>query len=166
MMSAVRVGSLNINGARDIQKRMLVFELIKQKNIDVMYVQETHSDCINATDWKREWEGEVLLTHMSSNRGGGALLFSKSFLPASYQVEEVIAGRLIILRAEFEKFKMVFINVYAPTNGTERVIFLNRLNTVLQNCKTDEYVLLGGYFNCTENELVDRNHVEPHANSS
>ncbi len=98
-------------------------------------------------------------------RGGGALLFSKSFLPASYQVKEVIAGRHII-RAEFEKFKMFFINVYAPTNGTERVIFLYSVNTILQNCKTDEYVLLGGDFNCTENELLDRNHVEPHANSS
>ncbi len=50
---------------------------------------------------------------MSANRGGGALLFSESFLLVSYQVEEVIAGRLIIIRAEFEKFKMVFINVYA-----------------------------------------------------
>ncbi len=75
---------------------------------------------------------------MSANRGGGALLFSESFLLVSYQVEEAIAGRLIIIRAEFEKFKMVFINVYAPTNGTERVIFLNSVNTILQNCKTDE----------------------------
>ncbi len=32
---------------------------------NVMYVQGTHSDRINAIDWKREWEGEVLLTHMS-----------------------------------------------------------------------------------------------------
>ncbi len=40
MMCAVRVGSLNINGARDIQKIMLLFELIKQKDIYVMYVQE------------------------------------------------------------------------------------------------------------------------------
>lgn len=119
------MGSLNINGARDVQKRMLLYELIKQKNIDVMYVQETHSDCRNAIDWKREWEGEVLLTHMSSNRGGGAFLFAKSFFPVSCQVEEVIAGRLMIIRATFEKCKMVFINVYAPTNGIERsLVFL------------------------------------------
>jgi len=165
-MSAIKVGSLNINGARDIQKRMLLYELINQKNIDVMYVQETHSDCMNAIDWKREWEGEVLLTHMSSNRGGGAVLFSKRFLPVSCQVEEVIAGRLLIIRATFEKCKMVFVNVYAPTNGVERIGFLNSLNTILQSCKNDEYVFLGGDFNCTENDMLDRNHVEPHAASS
>lgn len=160
------MGSLNINGARDVQKRMLLYELIKQKNIDVMYVQETHSDCMNAIDWKREWEGEVLLTHMSSNRGGGAVLFAKRFLPVSCQVEEVIDGRLMIIRATFEKCKMVFINVYAPTNGIERIGFLNILSTTLQSCKTDEYVFLGGDFNCTENDMLDRNHVEPHAASS
>ncbi len=46
-----------------------------------MYVQGTHSDRINAIDWKREWEGEVLLTHMSSNRGGGGgcFVFQKFF---------------------------------------------------------------------------------------
>ncbi len=81
-------------------------------------------------------------------------------------MEEVVAGILIIIRAKFEKYKMFFINVYAPTNGTERVIFLNSIDTILQNCKTDEYVFLGGDFNCTENELLDRNHVEPHATSS
>ena len=133
LMSAIRVGSLNINGARDVQKRMLLYELIKQKNIDVVYVQETHSDCMNAIDWKRKWEREVLLTHMSSNRGEGAVLFAKSFLPVSYQVEEVIAGRLMIIRATFEKYKMAFINVYAPTNGTERICFL----VVLSVCFVD-----------------------------
>ncbi len=86
---------------------------------------------------------------MSSNRGGGALLFSKSFLPASYQVEEVIAGRLIILRAEFENLSW-FYKCLCPYKWDRKSYFLNSVNTVLQNCKTDEYVLLGGDFNCTE----------------
>ncbi len=33
MMCAVRVGSLNINGARDIQKIMLLFELIRRTSM-------------------------------------------------------------------------------------------------------------------------------------
>lgn len=64
------MGSLNLNGGQDLHKRALLFELIKQKNIDVMYVQETHSDCFNESDWKKEWEGEVVFAHMSSTRGG------------------------------------------------------------------------------------------------
>lgn len=76
-----------MNGARDIHKRALLFELIKQKNIDVMFVQETHSDCINEIDWKKEWEGDVLFAHLSSTRGGVAVLFAKNFLPISCDVK-------------------------------------------------------------------------------
>lgn len=66
-----------------LKKRMQLYELIKHKNIDVMYVQETHSDCSNTIDWEKEWEGKVVLTHTSSIRGGGAILFAKHFFPVS-----------------------------------------------------------------------------------
>lgn len=45
-MSAVNVGTLNLNGARGIEKRALLFELIKHKNLQVTFVQETHSDAL------------------------------------------------------------------------------------------------------------------------
>lgn len=140
----MRVSSLNLNGARDMHKRALLFELIKQKNIDVMFVQETHSDCINEIDWKKEWEGDVLFAHMSSTRGGVAVLFAKNFLPISCDVKHVVSGRLLCIRAQFEKFKAVFINVNAPTNGSERVLFLKDVNTILQNCSSDDFLFLGG----------------------
>lgn len=161
-MSVVRVGTLNMNGARDPYKRALLFELIKQKQIDVVFIQETHSDGLNEIDWRKEWEGVVLCSHMSSTRGGVAVLFAKHFTPASFEVKQEIPGRLIAIQAQFEKFNVVFINVYAPTNGAERVCFFNNLNGVFQSCNSDEYLFLGGDFNCTENYVLDRNHAEPH----
>lgn len=44
------VSSLNINGARDIRKRFQLFEIIKQKKIDVLFAQETHTDVLNSAD--------------------------------------------------------------------------------------------------------------------
>lgn len=72
--------TLNIHGARDIQKRIL--SKLNTKNIDVMYVQE--SDCSNTIDWEKEWEGKVVITHMSSSRGGGAVLFANLFIFCLY----------------------------------------------------------------------------------
>lgn len=46
-MDVLRVGSLNINGGRDGCKRALVFETIKQKKRNVIFLQETHSDIAN-----------------------------------------------------------------------------------------------------------------------
>ncbi len=38
---------------------------------------------------------------------------------------------------------------------------LNVLCSVMQKCSAEEYLFLGGDFNCTVSNL-DRNHVEPH----
>ena len=161
-MSGIRVGSLNLNGARDIRKRALLFELIKQKGIDIALVQETHSDRANEVDWRKEWEGEVSFSHMSSTRGGVAVLFARRFLPISFEIEQVVEGRCMVVRAQFERFKFTIVNIYAPTSGVDRVAFLNTVNTALQNYSTDDYMFMGGDFNCNENEAVDRNHTEPH----
>ncbi len=59
LMSEIRLATLNVNGARDIRKRALLKEIIKQKNIDVIFLQETHSDGQNATEWEREFEASL-----------------------------------------------------------------------------------------------------------
>lgn len=166
LMSTIRIGTLNLNGARDIKKRAVLFELIRQKSLDVMMVQETHSDSLNEIDWKKEWDGEVVFAHMNSVRGGVAVLFAKNFLPISYELKHVIPGRLMLVRAKFERFNFVFLNIYAPTIGAERVYFFNNVNSILQDYISDDYLFFGGDFNCTENYLLDRNHVEPHAASA
>lgn len=95
-----------------------------------------------------------------------AILFAKKALPFSCEVKHVIPCRLLFIRVQFENFKAVFVNVYAPTSGSERVLFLKDVNVKLQNCSSDEFLFWGGDFNCTENYRVDRNHLEPHAPSS
>ena len=44
-MGEINLASLNVNGARDFKKRAQVFEIMKHKKIDVLFVQETHSEC-------------------------------------------------------------------------------------------------------------------------
>ncbi len=50
-------------------------------------------------------------------------LFSKSFNPVSYVVDEVVKGRLLKVRAVFESYVLVFICIYAPTTPVERMFF-------------------------------------------
>lgn len=157
-MGEINIASLNINEAREGKKIHL---FVKQKKIDVLFVQETHSDELNACDWAREFDGMSILSHLSSTSGGVAILFSKGFIPCTYQVQEIIKGRLLKIRAQFENCFFVFISVYAPTRAVERMCFLDTLSDVLANCSTEDVLILGGDFNCTE-QPSDRNHVEPH----
>jgi len=122
-MCDIKLGSLNINGAREDAKRVSLFSLFKVKKLSIIFLQETHSTVENETEWKKEWDGEVFLSHKSSNSAGVGILFAKDFLPISCVIEEVIEGRLLKIQAVFENVKMTFINVYAPTVGAERVYF-------------------------------------------
>ena len=97
--------------------------------------------------------------HQSQWRSGLPLLEE---FRSSVQVEHVIIGRLLLIKARFEQFNVVFINVYAPTNGTERKLFLEKIADELNRCNSEDYLFLGGDFNCTENAALDRNHAEPH----
>lgn len=81
---------------------------------------------------------------------GVAVLFSKNFIPISYHVEEIIKGRLLKVRAQFENRFFVFICIYAPTLATERMLFLNTMGNVLSNVCSEDILILGGDFNCTE----------------
>lgn len=165
LMSDFKVCTLNVNGARDVGKRACIYELLKLKKVNVAMLQETHSDTLNGTDWRREWDGEVVLSALSSTSAGVAVLFARGFIPKSHTVEERIKGRLLVVRANYELFNLVFINIYAPNSGPARVQFLNELSAVLSECESEEFLFLGGDFNCTQDDELDRNHREPHAAS-
>ena len=115
IMSDIRLGSLNINGARGDAKRASLFTLLENKNLNVTFLQETKLK--------------------------------------------------LKINAEFEKVKICFINSYAPCVGAERLLLFEKLKDTLSTCDSEEYLFLGGDFNCTENPVLDRNHQEPHAAS-
>lgn len=161
----ISIGTLNLNGARDKLKRLTLMDFINIKKLQVMFLQETHSDAINEIDWRKEWCGSSFFSHGSNVSGGVAILFSKSFNPLPCHMEELVKGRLLKVTAFFDDLKLIFLNVYAPVVGAERVLFLNKLNEILNDVDQDALLFLSGDFNCTEDEKLDRNHPEPHAPS-
>lgn len=62
-MDLLRVGSLNINGGRDSHKRALVSEIMQNKKLHVILLQETHSDMDNEVEWGMWWKGQHVLSH-------------------------------------------------------------------------------------------------------
>lgn len=73
----INIGTININRARSATKRASLVKLFELKKL---YVQETHSDNRNERDWRREWPGQVFLSHRLSSSGVG-IVFSRRFCP-------------------------------------------------------------------------------------
>lgn len=52
-MCEFKIGTLNLNGARDKVKRAAFFKLMDLKKLDIILVQETHSTVDNESDWRK-----------------------------------------------------------------------------------------------------------------
>lgn len=115
-MSQLKIVTLNLNGARDFHKRMMLYEFIKQNSVDVMFIQETHSDQRNEVDWKREWGGQLFLSHKSSVSGGVAILSSKNMTPISYEFAEIEKGCFLKVIVKFEFFFFIFMLLIVEWN--------------------------------------------------
>ena len=164
-MGSLRVGSLNMNGGRDRQKREMVKEVEKINKLDVIFLQETHSTMKDEVDWGLSWGGQIFLNHGRNVSGGVAILFSCNSKINVLSSCDLVKGRGQMVKANIEGSIYCFINIYAPNIGTERVDFFNNIKKALELNDFD-YLILGGDWNCTVDFNNDRLSEEPHLQSS
>lgn len=166
LMEILRVGSINVNGMRDGKKISLLSEIIRLKDLSVVFLQETHSNQNNEADWGLWWEGERILSHGTNVSAGVAVLFSPVLKTKILSEHEVVPGRLLAVRAEIRNLKFLFVNIYAPNIGEDRVQFFIKLEHFLKQQQDGDVIVLGGDWNCTLDSTQDRIGEEPHPKSS
>ncbi len=132
--------------------------------INVMFLLETHSDSQNEVELYRWWEGECILSHGTNLSAGVAILFSKHLDLNILSTIELEKGRILMVIVEIKELKFLFINVYAPNVGLQRIELFGRLKTeIIKHVDEGMCVIMGGDWNCTTNFVLDRNGEEPHS---
>lgn len=165
-MEVLRIGSINVNGARDRVKRGLIAEYVLQKNLNVIFLQETHSDTGNEVDWGVWWKGALVISHGTNIRAGVAILFSQKLGVNIISTKEVCKGRVLMVRASINDRECVFVNVYAPNTGKDRVALFGGLAQELAGVAPEVVKVIGGDWNCTIEFTKDRSGEEPHLGSA
>lgn len=66
---------------------------------------------------------------------------------------ELEKGRVLIVKAEIKGIVCLFVNVYAPNKGPDRVELFKKLQDTLRQQNDDICVIMGGDWNCTTNFL-------------
>ena len=92
----LKIGSINVRGLGDNQKRREIFNWLKAKNFSVYFLQEVHCSENATSIWAAEWGDENLFSCCTSAKGGVAILFNNSF---GFQIQKVYtdtSGRFII----------------------------------------------------------------------
>lgn len=161
-MQILRLGSLNVNGLRDGGKRVLLSEFLRLKDSEVIFLQETHSDIKNESELNLWWEGKVCLSHGTNVSAGVAILFATHLNVNILSETEIERGRILMVKAKVENQIFVFINIYAPNKGADKIIMFRKLGEFLKSYTLDGMLIIGGDWNCSLNFLVDRNNEEPH----
>jgi len=149
--------SLNARGLRDDKKRKSLFFFLKEKNYDLIFIQETH--CGSNDDiqkWSKEWNGPAFWSIGDNKSRGTAILLKKNSCIDVKKSLIDLNGRYVIIDAEIDDELYTFCNIYAPNKGDERKLFFNQILDKLKTNGTKDLLILGGDFNCTLCPKIDR----------
>ena len=141
----IKIGTLNVRGLREESKRKQIFQFLKNKRLDFYLIQETHSTPEIEQKWTNEWGSEIYYSNHSSSSRGTMILCSPSTLVQNETKDQ--HGRLVIITIKSNDKIIAIVNVYAPNDENEQILFFNSLNFKLSNDIPHDEIIIGGDFN-------------------
>ena len=108
------------------------------------------SDEASLTTLARKWNGPSYWSPAIGRRGGVAILCSPRQRQNILVWQKDAGGRLVSLLLKYDNCKINLVNVYAPTNPTERGIFFQSLEPYFF---PNSQLILAGDFNCYDGSL-------------
>ncbi len=154
--------TLNINGGCSPLRKAQVKSLVQHKRFDIVLLQETRCSPSCVSEWNRMMKGQWFFSSLACSRAGVAVYLHHSFCAQGVAFKEIIKGHLVLVNFFFNGYKHTILNVYSPSNSTERFNFFTQLDFTLTHLDFDGIVCLIGDFNCTMDPTLDRNGAEPH----
>lgn len=145
--------SQNVRGMRDYEKRRKIYTYFKEKQVDILCLQETFSVKTDEKFWKSEWGGLALFSHGVFNSRGVSILFRRNLDVKIIDVTKDFEGRFIVCSAKINGKNVVISNLYAPNE--DRPEFFVEVFRHLRNATSPEWIV-GGDFNLTLCSFLDR----------
>ena len=108
---------------------------------------------------KTEWGGKIVSSHGSSHSRGVMILFKPRL---DVDLEKITAdnfGRCILAGTVIDGTKVVLVNIYAPNDATQQVVFLRDVAKEFLILYANDNLVLGGDFNYT-NSTLDKKAVD------
>ena len=156
--TTLSVLSININGMSEAKKRNKLFDILKNKNIDITLIQETHSTENLINKWEKEWLGKSFWNSgIVAKSSGVAIVIKKDLNVNVSTILQDKEGRILSLNFSIEKQNYQIMNIYAPTRNSEKIKILQNFNYI----DPKRNLILGGDFNMVEDILLDRKGGNP-----
>jgi len=115
---------LNVRGLGNATNQKFIFDYVSNSKSDFVFLQETLVSRLDAIDSLRsKWSGKSFWSPALGKQGGVAILVSPTTDFDVLQWKEDTSGRMLTVMARAGKINYNFVNIYAPTNTSERKRF-------------------------------------------
>ena len=165
--SNLNICSLNARGLRNRIKRKTIFKKLKDKNMHIIAFQETYLSDAYLDKIKKELNGTIHFSPCKGKSGGLFTFFSNSLGKENISILHR-SDRIIISKIPFNDYFLYIINTYAPCLDSEKILFLKRLEQLIQKMiNSDEIIkeniVCLGDFNIVANNSLDIISGNPHS---
>ena len=155
-MNSFKTISVNVRGIRNADKRKIVFSWIKNQKASIVFLQETHITHEIQHLIENELKGTWVFANGSNRSCGVCVYISNALDVQMVDFKASTDGRKILINLLINGDEFSLLNIYAPTNKTNREQFFKRLTTFIRrNCKNMSKLIIGGDMNCVMNPSVD-----------
>lgn len=149
----VRFCTYNARGLGNFTKRKQLFNLLKYKNIDVVFLQESHMIEDEVWLWRSQWGGEIISSCGSSNARGVLILTRRGLDIKFGESVKDLHGRYIISEVIIDQCEFIVCNIYAP--NIDNPLFFKEVEAQLE-LYDNANIVYGGDFNFAVNPELDR----------
>ena len=109
--------TFNVNGASKQEKQKDIFDFLRRKQLDIIFLQETHCKSETENIVRSLWGYNCFVCGSSSSSKGVIILFKNSF---NYKVHKVIkdemTGSFLILDITIFDERYTLVNIYGPSD--------------------------------------------------
>jgi len=150
----IELVSININGIQESRKRRMLSDFGRERKCSIIFAQETHISRVREIgEWGRQFGGKCCWSLGSSHSRGVGIIFHPSLDVKILNFKHDSDGRIIAVNIEYNSQHFRLVNVYCPTEPTERSHFIRGLGAYLRGASN---IILGGDFNFVENSKLDK----------
>lgn len=151
-MVDLKILSYNTQGLQTLQKRVDVFEYLKDRKCQIYCLQDTHFAKENEANIIDQWDSNCIFSNYKSNARGVAILFGKDL---DYKVNRKIIdenGNYIIIDITVTGKRFTLVNLYGP-NVDDPKFFQNIFDYIEEIGNSD--VIICGDYNCVLDPDLD-----------
>ena len=164
----LRIATWNVRSLKQDGKLENIIQEMERMEIDIMGLSETfHKEDFKKRVGLPDRQNDYILINAGSDdhRKGVAFIY-KGKMEKNYESHQYISNRIVLLKLKTRPRKTTFIQVYAPTedadNITKQEFYEDLRNTVRQNWKHGERLVVKGDFNSKVGKEREENIVGPY----